>query len=126
MKRILIVDGDHTYRRMLGETLESRGHEVHIIGTAREAFQLAPASFDVAVVEYRLSDATGLSLLWKWGSLATITPIILVSNHLRPIVVDEARRSGVFEFLEKHEDAYSVLEAVDRAGNVETTLLESF
>ena len=48
--------------------------------TAREAFKLTPSHYDAAVVDYRLPDATGLSLLWKWGSMAAVTPVIEMAD----------------------------------------------
>ena len=61
---ILIVEDDPLQRRLVRENLEQEGYAVFDTATGREALGLAGSyAFDVAVVDYKLQNETGVEVI---------------------------------------------------------------
>ncbi len=77
--RVLVVDDQEHLCWVLARLLHERGHEVRTASTGAQALRVA-AGFpcQVAIVDYRLPDASGLALL---AALRASTP------HLRGILM---------------------------------------
>ena len=62
--RVLLVDDEEGFTEVLAKRLRRRGFEAMVALTGAQALAaVASRPFDVAVVDYRLSDADGLTLL---------------------------------------------------------------
>ena len=81
---VLLVDDDEDTREMYAWSLEARGFEVAVAGTASRAFTLAEARRpDVIVTDFTLPGEDGFVLAQRVRSAAHIgeTPMVLVSGR---------------------------------------------
>jgi DNA-binding NtrC family response regulator len=66
MTRILVVDDEVNIRRLYSQELADEGYDVEAVGTIDDAVQkLADGSFDVALLDIKLKNESGLDLLQK-------------------------------------------------------------
>lgn len=80
--RVLVVDGDPLMRWALTQTLLAHGCDVVEGGDAEQARKAVEASrepFDVILLDYRLPDSEGLSLLELLHALSPRTRIVLMA-----------------------------------------------
>ena len=62
--RVLLVDDDDTFRRVMASELTRRGYSVVAVGTGREAVAHAgQVNVDVALLDLRLPDMDGIEVL---------------------------------------------------------------
>ena len=116
---ILVVDDDETIRETLAEFCEALGHTVRAAATGSEARRLAAAhSPDVALVDLRLPDADGLTLLEAMHADDPEIGVIFLTGHADVRTAVQAMRQGALDFLEKPVDLEALQAAVVRAGEV--------
>ena len=117
--RVLIVDDEPNIRRTLRIALEAMGHAVEEAATGREALRKAEgASFDVALVDLRLGEESGLDLLEPllshWPRLA----VVVITAHASIDTALEAMRRGAFDYLPKPFTPGQVRAVLERVANV--------
>ncbi len=79
---ILLVDDDENILFLFGLALEENGFRVETATTGTEALSLMGAiDFDIALLDYRLSDQDGLSLAKKIQKINDKTNIIVVTGN---------------------------------------------
>ncbi len=99
---ILIVEDDPGLRQMLTWELGDLGYRVSAAKDCGEALDLASRrSFEVALLDFRLPDGTGLDLLAALRSLWPALPVIMISALAGAEVQAQARRLGAARFLSK-------------------------
>jgi two-component system response regulator AtoC len=102
MAVILVVEDEVHVRLLLSEILRSLKHEVRLAATASEGIDLFRTEQPAAVVlDIRLPDASGMTVLDEMVSVRRDTPVIVVSGHADAQAAGESRRRGAFEFLAK-------------------------
>lgn len=103
MSRVLIVDGEPVILMLLEELLgETEGRVVHAVASLAEARALLEElPFDVALVEHRLSDGSGLELLRDEACRASIGEAMVMSAFPSSNAVLEALHVGAVEYLAK-------------------------
>jgi DNA-binding NtrC family response regulator len=101
-KSILIVEDHHDFRRVLHEGLAERGFDVvsaYSGADALRALMLRSAPLDVALIDIRLPESSGLELanvLWnRWPKL----PVIYMSG--KSLTAEETALVGSLNFLSK-------------------------
>jgi DNA-binding response OmpR family regulator len=65
MAKILLADDDSAARDLVRRALEAEGHRVHVTedgNEARDAFDAAPASFDLLVTDIEMPGSDGVAL----------------------------------------------------------------
>ncbi|HWV83268.1 MAG TPA: response regulator [Hyphomicrobiaceae bacterium] len=67
----------------------------------RATFELLERSYDVALVDYRIGERTGLEFIREAGRRFTDTPMILLTGVIDPHIDREAEEAGAADFLEK-------------------------
>jgi NtrC-family two-component system response regulator AlgB len=100
--RALIVDDEKNIRRAFLMALESMGHE----STAAESGALAieelkASSYDVAFLDLKLSEESGLDVLQEILSTSPRTAVIIVTAYASVETAVEAMRRGAFDYLPK-------------------------
>ena len=119
MTSVLVVDDDRTVRETLAEFFESRGYAVRSAGTAsdgrRAAAEHAP---DVALVDLRLPDASGLTLLEALRADDPELGVIMLTGHADVATAVRAMQQGALDFLEKPVDLDALHAAVERAAEL--------
>jgi DNA-binding NtrC family response regulator len=100
--RILAVDDEASVADALALILGERGHEVETAGSVGEADSLLGARpFDLAFVDLRLPDGSGIDLLTRVKADAPETEVILMTAHGSLELTIEAIKGGAFYYLEK-------------------------
>lgn len=110
MERIILVEDDHDLRASLGDCLEEAGFVVALADSAEQLHrQLAAASFDLAVIDVNLPDASGYAL-------AAVLPgeMAVVMLTGRGSVADriEGYESGADLYLVKPTDAAELVAGI--------------
>jgi len=101
--RILIVDDEENIRKSLRMILEYEGYAVLEAGdglTAREILEDHP-EIDLILLDVKLPDFDGLSLLKEFRQKPYPPEIIMISGHGTISMAVEATKLGAFDFIEK-------------------------
>lgn len=102
--RVLVVDDSAGVRQLIAATLRSKGYEVVVSSSAREAVvEMANKHFDALVVDYSMPQSNGVQLVKALRSSGVTMPIVMVSG-----VADEADKAaawaaGVDAYLDKYD-----------------------
>ena len=117
MPVILVVDDEALIRWSVGESLEAAGYQVMEAGTAGEALRAIAGSRDIALVvlDLKLPDSSDLGLMRRIRALTPDSQVILMTAHGTREVLDDARRLGACEVLEKPFDLGRFVEVVNHA-----------
>jgi two-component system, OmpR family, phosphate regulon sensor histidine kinase PhoR len=116
--KILVVDDEYGVRSGIRQILELEGYDVDEAGTGAEALALlGKIEYDVALLDYRLPDIDGLSILQtiKVTGLQTMTCMITAYANIDTAIA--ATRQGVDFFLPKPflpDDLIGVVETLLR------------
>jgi two-component system, NtrC family, response regulator AlgB len=117
--RVLIVDDEPNIRHTLRIAIESMGHSAEEASSRRDALRAAERSpFDVALVDLRLGDESGLDLF---------EPLLVQLPRLAVVVITafasidsalDALRRGAFDYLPKPFTPGQVRAVLERVANV--------
>src|SRR5215208_3440877 len=99
---VLVVDDERNIQVTLSRALSMEGYQVETAGGGREALEkLAAAPVDVVVMDVRMPDLDGLSVLQKARETRPELPIVIMSGHGSIETVRQAFKQGAFDYLEK-------------------------
>src|SRR5688500_13041851 len=119
MTSILVVDDDQTVRETLAEFFDSLGYVVRAAATATAGRQAAAEHApDVVLVDLRLPDASGLTLLEALRADDPELGLIVLTGHADVPTAVRAMQQGALDFLEKPVDLEALGVAVDRAAEL--------
>src|SRR5688572_23529919 len=120
-RRILIVDDERLIRWSLSERLRTDGHEIVEAATAAEALERAQDGVDLVLLDYKLPDEDGITVLKRVHELDPDTLVIMLTAHKDIDIVVQAMKAGAFDYATKPFDLDDVALRVTRA--LETTRL---
>jgi CheY-like chemotaxis protein len=90
--KLLVVDDDPAVRESFARLLRHHGYAVEESSTGRAAIQqLRTNTYNLAVIDWRLGDMTGLDVAQAMQDGCVLTPWVLVSGY---IDLEIARRAG--------------------------------
>jgi len=113
---VLLVEHDASLRRSLEKFLNQAGYTFYGCSTAAEALALAQKVFPhVVILEYRLPDANGHSLIEKLNLIAPDAAIIVLSEYDFQALADVLYRVKIDTFLQKPFDLVDFETAVHSA-----------
>jgi DNA-binding NtrC family response regulator len=113
--RVLVVDDQEHLCWVLSRLLRERGHVVHTASTGAQALRVAEAfPCQVAIVDYRLPDTSGLTLLARLQSGTPRMRGILMTSYGGAALRREASAAGLACFDKPFVNAHLV-EAVETA-----------
>lgn len=111
---LLLVDDEDDLRASLQESLEYAGFHVTALGNAMRAREAVDEGmFDVAVLDIRLPDGSGIELLESFKKVNPDMGIILITGYAEVSTAIEAIRLGADDFLKKPFDPDELIVRVE-------------
>lgn len=108
---VLVVDDEPGVRQSFSLYLEDQGHEVSTASDGRAALGLLDGqSFDLILLDLRMPQVSGLSVLEHVRGRLPNTPVIVISATGRIADVVEALRLGAWDYLTKPIEEMAVLD----------------
>lgn len=111
--RILIVDDDENIRKVLVAILEDKGYNIEAVGTAKEAIKKTQSKlFNVALIDIRLPDMEGITLLTKIRDATPRTRKIIITGYPTLQNAVDAVNKGADAYIMKPFDVERVLTTI--------------
>jgi signal transduction histidine kinase len=113
---ILVIDDDPRLCATVGDVLQHRGHRVRTAHRGREALEhLGQQPVDLAIVDFRLPDVSGVDLLASIKATSPETVVILISGQASLSSAPQAINREASSYLVKPLDIEQLIGTVDRA-----------
>ncbi|MCA1773094.1 MAG: response regulator transcription factor [Halomonas sp.] len=115
-QRLLIVDDDEMFCRVLSRSLTRRGFEVVVAHDADQALTLAAQHMPaMATLDLKLENSSGLKLLPELLAIAPHCHVVVLTGYSSIATAVEAIKLGAVNYLCKPVDADDVLTAFERS-----------
>lgn len=114
---ILIIDDEQSVGTFFSRLLRSKGYRIGVASSGDQAHQLiAKENFDVAMVDLKLPDADGLSLLQHIKNVQPQCEVIIMTGYSTTRTAVKAIQYGAFDYIEKPFDDIALVEQlIERA-----------
>ena len=113
--RLLLIEDDEQVAEVLSDAFGSQGHEITIRHTGEDG--LAYLTYDrpdAVVLDIRLPKLNGVAVLRQIRASDPTLPVIIMTGLATPGEIEEVRRLGVTEIVEKPEVLKNFSEALKR------------
>ena len=105
--RLLLVDDSQFFRNMLAPLLKASGYNVTLAASGEEVLALKDkgANFDLIVSDIDMPGMDGITLAERikadpaWGKI----PLIALSSHSNPLLVEQSRAAGFVSYVGKFD-----------------------
>ena len=115
-KKILVVDDDSNFLKLIGMRLDLAGYGVVTALDEDEAIAKArEETFALSIVDLKLVHRDGISLMEEMHSINPYMPIIILTAHGSIESAVEATKKGAFNFLNKPFDPEELLLQIEKA-----------
>ena len=118
---ILVVDDEQLIRRSIGKRLSAAGYTVLEAENGEVALRQAATGVDLAILDYRLPDLDGLSVLKQIRQIDPDVLVILLTAYASVETAVDAMKLGAYHFMNKPFDLEALAVMVEQA--LETTRL---
>ena len=112
---ILVVDDEALIRWSLSERLHAEGYDVLEAETGKAALEKLPEGVDLVLLDYRLPDTDGVSVLRKIKEFDSDVLVILLTACASVDTAVEAMKNGAYHFANKPFNLDDVAATVERA-----------
>ncbi len=126
-KIILLVEDETPVRNVLFRKLNQKGYQVISSSSVAEAksFILSSIVIDLAIIDLKLPDGEGLSLLPEIKEANPEAETIILTGNGNIELAVSASKQGAFQFVTKPFDLSSFISLVDRALNHNSLVAEN-
>jgi DNA-binding NtrC family response regulator len=99
---ILVADDDQVARELLAEALGGEGYRVRVAAGGEECLRLAEVEpFDIALVDLRMPDLDGLSVLKRLAAVQPDLPVVILTAFATIETAIDAMNAGAYDYLSK-------------------------
>jgi len=114
--KILVVDDDPSLRMLMKVRLETAGYKLTLAESGAAALDRAAEEvYSVALVDMRLGDMDGITLLEKLLRKQPALPVIIVTAHGSIANAVEATKKGAYDYITKPFDPKDLLHRIANA-----------
>src|SRR3990170_4273389 len=114
--KILVVDDDKNLLELARTKLNAATYEVTTALQVEEALEAVKGgSFDLSIVDLKLADQDGISLMEKLHSVNPDMPVIILTGHASVEGAVEAMQKGAYTYLTKPFDSRELVWQIARA-----------
>lgn len=116
MSKILIVEDDVAFCRMLEAFLKKKGFDVFVAFSSEEALRTIKAeTLDIVLTDVRLPEKDGTFLLEKITQKKSDTKVILMTGYAEVSLAVDAIKMGAFDYISKPISPDKLLEIIRKA-----------
>lgn len=116
MPHILVIDDEKSIRNTLKEVLEYENHTIDLASDGEEGLELFKSKkYDIVLCDIKMPKMDGIEVLEQFFSIATDTPVVMISGHGNIDTAVEAIKKGAFDFIEKPLDLNRLLITIRNA-----------
>jgi signal transduction histidine kinase len=116
--KILVVDDDANMRESISDNLEVAGFSVHQAASGAQALAAVKREFfDVILMDYNLTDATGIEVIKSIRALNAESQILMLTAHASLDTAVKAIQESVTDFLSKPVDFDKLKHSINAALN---------
>jgi two-component system response regulator HydG len=118
MPKILIVEDDVAFCRMLETFLKKKGFEVSVSFTGEEALKiLREQTFDIVFTDVRLPEKDGNIILESITQSEAKTKVVMMTSYAEVNLAVDAIKKGAFDYISKPVSPDKLLEIIEKAGS---------
>ena len=118
MKKILLLEDDLTYSKIIKKFLEKNQYLVSTATKLVDAYSLMEReSPELIITDYRLPDGTGMEILERIINSKKHVPVILITNYSDIRTAVKSMKMGAFEYITKPVNPDELLATVKEAFN---------
>lgn len=100
--RILIVDDERAVANLLADALRGQGHEAALVHRGEDALaELGRVRPDAVFLDVLMPGMSGVEVLRRIRETDLTLPVVLITGHAQDYELEEARRLGISEVIEK-------------------------
>ncbi|NPA94751.1 MAG: response regulator [Thermodesulfobacteria bacterium] len=112
MKRVLILEDSIIVSKLLASLLRAKGFQVTECASVSQA-KSNLKGLDLAILDYRLPDGTGLEIAEELKKNRPDIPIFLLTARGSHVSEDVASKAGIKKYLEKPVEPETLMEHID-------------
>ncbi len=114
--KLLIVDDEVEFLATLGERLEMRDFEVHVVTSGQAALEICKKEkFDLALVDLKMPGMDGKELLFHLKAEHKYLEVIILTGHGSLGSAVECAKLGAFSYLPKPYQLEDLLQVLQEA-----------
>jgi CheY-like chemotaxis protein len=119
---VLVVDDEPVLRELVAFILIDKGFQVLEAESGDAAFQLiCKNDFDVVVSDVRMPNGSGVELLTRISNMTKRKPMVFLVSGYSEISLEEARRLGARDLLNKPVDYDKLCQAIISSARSQST-----